>query len=156
MAGTNLRAPSSGWSAKVLRWPKAASLPERLKAPVTFVGARPHDEVPSWLAASDLFVLPSWNEGMPNAVLEALASGRRVVADRVGGIPEVVRTGELGALVPPRAPGALARVLERELFIRYDPAKVAAGAGVVDWETSAAGLEQSLLHALESRAMRAA
>src|SRR6185503_4192809 len=67
---------------------------------VSFVGAEPHDRVATWLAACDVLALPSWNEGMPNVVLEALASGRAVVASRVGGIPDVV-AGEPHALVPP-------------------------------------------------------
>lgn len=128
----------------------------RLGICARFVGARPHDEVPRWLAACDLLVLPSWNEGMPNAVLEALCSGRRVVATSVGGIPDVVTSSKLGALVPPRSATALAVALERELRVSYDPAEVAACTGVMDWSVSAAALEASLLRALESRARRAA
>jgi glycosyltransferase involved in cell wall biosynthesis len=57
---------------------------------VVFTGARPFAEIPIWMAACDLFTLPSHHEGTPNVLLEALASGRRVVATRVGGIPDVV------------------------------------------------------------------
>lgn len=66
---------------------------------VHFVGARPHDEIPGWLSAADVFVLPSWHEGLPNAVVEAMACERPVVATRVGGIPEAVEDGESGVLV---------------------------------------------------------
>lgn len=123
----------------------------RLHVPVHFVGTRPHDEIPQWLAASDLLALPSWNEGMPNAVLEALASGRRVVATRVGGIPDLV-TSELGTLVPPGKPGPLAMAIERELGMDYDPERVAQAAHVPSWQKSAEMLKASLLAALESRA----
>ena len=62
---------------------------------------------------ADIFVLPSHGEGMPLAVLEAMAAGLPVVATAVGGIPELIEDGENGALVTPRAPRDLARALER-------------------------------------------
>jgi glycosyltransferase involved in cell wall biosynthesis len=54
-----------------------------------------------YIAAADIVVVCSSTEGMPNAVLEAMAHGRCVVATRVGGIPELVVDGETGRLVPP-------------------------------------------------------
>lgn len=59
----------------------------------------------------DVVVLPSLNEGTPVAVIEAMAAGRPVVATRVGGVPDVVRDGETGILVPPRTPTALVRAI---------------------------------------------
>lgn len=64
-------------------------------------------------------VLTSHEEGLPNAILEAMATGLPVVATAVGGVPELVRDGETGLLVPPRDPGALAKTLAR---IADDPA----------------------------------
>lgn len=58
------------------------------------------DDVSGWYAAFDAFVLPSANEGTPVVAIEALAAGRPVVASRVGGVPDVVRDGEDGLLVP--------------------------------------------------------
>jgi glycosyltransferase involved in cell wall biosynthesis len=66
---------------------------------VTLAGAR--SDVPAVLGALDLFVLTSDTEGLPNAVMEAMAAGVPVVAARVGGTHEVVRDGETGRLVPP-------------------------------------------------------
>jgi glycosyltransferase involved in cell wall biosynthesis len=80
---------------------------------VTFTGVRA--DVPKILAALDLFVLPSLWEGMPNAVLEAMAAGLPVVATAVGGTPEVVMDGVTGLLVPPQDPSALAQAIERLL-----------------------------------------
>jgi glycosyltransferase involved in cell wall biosynthesis len=80
---------------------------------VIFAGSR--GDVPEILAALDLFVLPSLWEGLPNAVLEAMAAGLPVVATAAGGTPEVVVDGETGLLVPPGDVTALAEAIERLL-----------------------------------------
>jgi glycosyltransferase involved in cell wall biosynthesis len=63
---------------------------------VRLLGAR--DDVPRLLAASDVMILPSLAEGLPNVVLEGMAAGLPVVASAVGGIPELVSDGETGLL----------------------------------------------------------
>ena len=68
-----------------------------LRGRVHFLGKR--DDVPSVLAASDVFVLASDWEGNPLAVMEAMAAGLPVIATEVGGVPELVRSGEHGLLV---------------------------------------------------------
>jgi glycosyltransferase involved in cell wall biosynthesis len=80
---------------------------------VAFVGRR-HD-VPSILSRADLVVHPSWSEGFPNAVLEAMCAARPIVATRVGGIPEVMQDGVHGWLVEPKQPIELAGAIERAL-----------------------------------------
>jgi glycosyltransferase involved in cell wall biosynthesis len=67
--------------------------------------------VAPWIDACDLLALPSREEGMPVAALEAMMQCRPVVATRVGGTPEVVVEGETGLLVPPDDPDALAGAL---------------------------------------------
>lgn len=62
------------------------------------------DDVPAVLAQAEIFVLTSFNEGLPLAVLEAMAAGLPVVATRVGGTPELVTPGENGVLVDPGDP----------------------------------------------------
>jgi glycosyltransferase involved in cell wall biosynthesis len=63
------------------------------------------------LAAMDVFVLPSWAEGMSNALMEAMAATRPVVATAVGGNPEIVADDRTGVLVPPGDAGAIASAL---------------------------------------------
>lgn len=68
-------------------------------------------EIPSWLAAFDLYCLPSLWEGLPNSLLEAMSLGLPVIASAVDGIPEAVLDGKDGILVPPDRPTALAKIL---------------------------------------------
>jgi glycosyltransferase involved in cell wall biosynthesis len=95
----------------------------RLSAHVEFLGRR--DDVPALLTASDLAVLPSYTEGLPNAVMEAMAAGLPVVATAVGGTPSLL-AGGAGATVTPRDPVALADALEE--FLRDPRRRAAAGA----------------------------
>jgi glycosyltransferase involved in cell wall biosynthesis len=80
---------------------------------IRFVGSR-HD-VPELLQAADLVVQSSLYEGFPNAVLEAMAAGRPVVATAVGGTVEAVVSERTGILVPPRDSAALAAAIQRIL-----------------------------------------
>lgn len=93
------------------------SIAERnLSDNVHLVGYR--EDVPSLLAASDVFVLPSYREGTPRAVTEALASGTPVVSTRIAGIPEQVSDGETGYLVEPGDVGTLTRRIKQLLCDR--------------------------------------
>jgi glycosyltransferase involved in cell wall biosynthesis len=124
-------------------------LTRQLGIEVSFVGARPHEEVPQWMAACDVCTLPSWNEGTPNVVLEALACGRRIVATRVGGTPAIVTSETLGILVPPKDPLALATALEKALSLDrpFDAEAVSAALDAPDWRDSAQRLHASLVAA---------
>lgn len=73
---------------------------------VIFEGIR--EDIPEILSAIDIFVLPSISEGMPLALLEAMASGKPVIGSKVGGIPELIEDGLTGYLVPPGDPNRLA------------------------------------------------
>jgi glycosyltransferase involved in cell wall biosynthesis len=76
---------------------------------IEFLGLR--RDISQILSRFDVFVLPSLREGLPNAVLEAMAWGLPVVATRVGGVPEVVTASETGLLVAPGAPDELAQAM---------------------------------------------
>ncbi|MBI4552246.1 MAG: glycosyltransferase family 4 protein [Candidatus Latescibacteria bacterium] len=73
---------------------------------VRFVGYR--SDIPAWMWAADVFVLSSLNEGLGRVLLEAMACQTPIVATDVGGVSEIVQTGETGLLVPPADPERLA------------------------------------------------
>jgi glycosyltransferase involved in cell wall biosynthesis len=108
------------------------------------------DEVAVWMAAADLVTLPSYMEGCPNVVLEALASGRPVVATNVGGIPEIL-SEECGRLVPPRSPGKLAQALASVLDKTWNAQAISAH-GSRSWETVAAELLEIFESLVRARA----
>ncbi len=97
--------PRKRYLGRVLDLAERLSVRDRL----TFVG--PQEDVAPFLHAIELLVLPSHTEGLPITILEAMAAGRPVVATTVGGIPEVVRDGETGLLVPERDPRRLAEAV---------------------------------------------
>jgi glycosyltransferase involved in cell wall biosynthesis len=95
---------------------------------VLATGALPHAEVADWMAACDVLALPSLVEPLGVVALEALASGRPVVATRVGGTPEVVPVPRAGALVDPADPRGLAAALVGVLAAPPAPAACRAAA----------------------------
>jgi glycosyltransferase involved in cell wall biosynthesis len=89
---------------------------------VAFLGYRSQEEVAQLLAEASVLVLPSFAEGVPVVLMEAMATGLPVVATRIAGIPELVEDGVSGRLVPPGEEDALARAI---LEVVQDPAKAA-------------------------------
>jgi glycosyltransferase involved in cell wall biosynthesis len=87
-----------------------------IKNSVIFAGMR--KDVPEILSILDVFVLPSLNEGLPMALLEAQAAQIPVVAARVGAIPDVLEDGVTGILIPPKAPQAIAEATIKVLSDR--------------------------------------
>jgi len=80
-----------------------------------FCGYQSQAAVAEALATTDVFVLPSFAEGVPVVLMEAMASEVPVVTSRVAGVPELVVDGQSGLLLPPGAPDALAAALSRLL-----------------------------------------
>jgi teichuronic acid biosynthesis glycosyltransferase TuaC len=105
----------------------------RLCGRVQLTGARPHGELPDWYRACDLVVLPTFSEGIPNVLREALACGKRFVATAVGGIPDIA-DASFSRLVAPgdveeltraivgmlASPGAVDRDIVREFSISWE------------------------------------
>ena len=86
---------------------------------VTLAGGQLPEKVAQYINAADALTLPSWSEGYPNVLVEALACGCPVVATHVGGIPEIV-TSDNGLLVTPRDTNALADALDQTLRRTWD------------------------------------
>ena len=103
---------------------------------VTLHGAALPEHLPSWYAAADVVALTSHSEGCPNVVTEALACGRPVVATAVGGVPDLVRDGENGFLIPSRDPAVAAERLGRALDHAWNADAIAAR-GRRSWEVVA-------------------
>lgn len=82
---------------------------------ITFHGWLNKGELPNIYRTADLFILPSRDEGMPNAMLEAMASGLPVIGSKISGLEEVVIDSETGFLVPPEDSKALMHVIRNLL-----------------------------------------
>jgi len=120
-----------------------------LVARVRCVGGRSHSEIPVWMGASDVFCLPSLQEGCPNVVLEALFSGRPVVASRTGGIPEMVNS-QNGILVEPGDAAGLSDGLDRALAGLWDAQAIRESVARFTWEAAAEGYHKVFLTAHKS------
>jgi len=114
-------------------------------------GAVPHAALGDWFRAASLLCLPSWNEGVPNVVLEAMASGTPVVATRVGGIPEVVPE-YAGLLLPAHDEAALAQALISALDRPWDGERIARHAADFRWDDNIDRLEALLAAAVAGTA----
>jgi len=95
-----------------------------LSGRVKFLGSVAHDELPAWLSNATALCLPSYNEGVPNVVLESMAAGTPVLTTTVGGIPEVVDEGICGQLIPPKDTEAVANGLNELLSRQFTADKI--------------------------------
>lgn len=86
-----------------------------LKKYIEFKGIIPHNEVISHLGGSDLFVLPTLQEGFSNVILEGMAAGLPIVSSNIEAIKEIIKDGENGLLVEPKNPHHLAEKIKQLL-----------------------------------------
>ena len=112
---------------------------------VHFAGSLPHASLPGLMRDADLLVLPSYREGVPNVILEAMASGLPVVATEVGGIPEIVESGVNGFLVPAMNAKGLKDVIEMSLIHDWDVAAIIAKAEMFTWDSNVEALRDAIL-----------
>jgi teichuronic acid biosynthesis glycosyltransferase TuaC len=103
---------------------------------VKYVGSQPPEVVGKYLRHADLLCVPSNNEGVPNVIREAFASGTPVVATRVGGIPEVLENDSLGRLVPPRDPDAMASAIAEFADLPVDRGAIRRHAERFSWDVT--------------------
>lgn len=121
---------------------------------VRLVGVRPHDEIPHWLAAADLFCLATSNEGRANVILEALACGLPVVTTRVGGNPEVIADGTNGLLVTLGDREGLSRALLDALERAWDRGAIAEQAKARSWDHTVEEVLEEFCRLLSDPAQR--
>jgi glycosyltransferase involved in cell wall biosynthesis len=120
------------------------------RAGVRVVGLVPHAEVPGWLAAADVVCGPSLVEPFGQALLEGLASGRNVVATRIGGPPEFV-PAEAGVLVDPLDVGELTQALDQAASLPVPNPAAREAAAAHDVRLQAARVEAILERARRGR-----
>src|SRR5690606_399593 len=82
-----------------------------IKHRIHFLGGVQPDKVAEWMQISDILLLPSYKEGLPSALLEAMATGVVPIASNVGGIPSVIHHGVNGFLLQPGDTDALEAAL---------------------------------------------
>jgi teichuronic acid biosynthesis glycosyltransferase TuaC len=126
-------APRSGYRSRLERQIRALNLDARVELP----GAKPQSELRAWYGAADALVLPTFREGCPNVVREALACGLPVVASRVGGVPELISSEALGLLVEPGDVPGLAAAIGSALERSWDRVAIARAGGRRSWTDAA-------------------
>ncbi|WP_427978841.1 glycosyltransferase [Agarivorans sp.] len=116
-----------------------------LKLRVIWLGSVAHDDLPAWISHAQLLALPSYAEGVPNVVLEAMACGTPVLATRVGGIPEVVNEAICGILIKPKMADAVAQGIASIMQRDWDRAAIKQHASQFSWQRN----QQQFLEMLE-------
>ena len=91
-----------------------------LKNYVRLVGEKMHDEIPLWMNACDIFVLPSLAEGNPNVMFECMGCGKPFVGTTVGDVSEVITNEKLGLLIEPKDVEGLTKAILKALDKEWD------------------------------------
>lgn len=102
---------------------------------IQLAGAKKHEDIPVWINACDLFVLPSLNEGNPTVMFEALGCGKPFVGTRVGGIPDVIVTDRYGLLTEPGNSSDLEEKILLALDGEWDRENILKYADQFKWES---------------------
>jgi teichuronic acid biosynthesis glycosyltransferase TuaC len=123
----------------------------KLEHHVRFAGPQPHASLGQWFNAANISVLATRSEGCPNVLLESLACGVPVVATEVGGVPEVVRAGVDGFLVPYNDVAALGDALGKALGESWDREALVRRAGTFDWADAVEEVLEELQFALKGQ-----
>jgi glycosyltransferase involved in cell wall biosynthesis len=124
----------------------------KLKEKVRLVGAVSHERLHLWYSAADSFCLASAREGWPNVLLESLACGTPVVATAVGGIPEIIRSNNIGLLVD-RNENALTEAIDCALKKRWSAENLVEYARMHTWDRTARDVLQGFESVLKSKKM---
>jgi len=107
----------------------------KLSDNVLFVGQKERHEIPKWMNACDVFVLPSIKEGFPTVIPEALACGKPVVSTNIFGIPDIINSRNVGILVPPGNIKELAEAISKAIDIQWDSDIIIKKAEEYTWQS---------------------
>jgi len=124
------------------------SLDDGLEDKITFTGRLTQKEISQHIQESNLVCLPSYNEGVPNVLLEAKSCGRPVVATNVGGIPEIVSSDD-GILVPPQDTESLAAAIAKCLDTDWNYQMISQQASQYSWDKNISAID-SLINTISS------
>lgn len=100
---------------------------------IKFLGNINHDDVPQWLGHAKALVLPSYHEGVPNVLLEAMACGKPIIATNVGGIPEIIDEKYCGILIPKHNKQAVSDAITNIMGIPWDHEKIKSHSQNFSW-----------------------
>lgn len=106
----------------------------KLNSYIKLIGEKPHNEIPIWMNACDIFVLPSLGEGNPTVMFECLGCGKPFVGTKVGGIPEVINSEDYGLLCEPADSNDLAEKILIAVKKEWDTEKIIKYADQFTWE----------------------
>ena len=106
----------------------------RLENHIFLLGKKSHDEIPAWINACDVFVLPSLAEGNPTVMFEALGCGKPFVGTNVGGVPEIISSDDYGFLAEPEDTNDLAEKILIALDKEWDHEKIVKYAQRFTWQ----------------------
>ncbi len=123
----------------------------QLQDTVRLLGKRPNHELAHWFNAAEVSLLTSEREGWPNVLTESLACGTPVVATRVGGVPEILHSRELGIVVD-QTVDSIADGLERALLTKWDREAISKQTRARTWSAVAGELEGVFFEQLRERA----
>lgn len=115
---------------------------------VKLVGGKPHGEIPMWMNACDVFVLPSLNEGNPTVMFECLGCGKPFVGTKVGGVSDIIICEDYGFIVKPENPENLSEKIFLALEKEWDFGKIRIYGKQFAWNIIARDIKNIYLNAL--------
>lgn len=123
-----------------------------LERSVVITGARPHSEIPLWMNAADLFVLPSYEEGNPTVMFEALGCGLPYVGTDVGGVGEIINCDDYGLIYKsPNDYVKLSKLIEKALKKDWDRYRIMKYSREFTWENLCKKIKNHYVELLKAK-----
>jgi len=101
---------------------------------VTIIEGMPHHDIPVWINACDLFVLPSISEGNPTVMFECLSCGKPFIGTKVGGIPDIINSDNLGFLSESRNPSDLSEKIINAMSLNWNRNEIVSYSKQFSWD----------------------